>query len=81
VSGIERQFRRKTRREARRHALVLARAQGCACNPTVTWHSIVGRPGEAIHLAHASHCPRLHELRRLRGEERLSASVVTGGLR
>jgi hypothetical protein len=72
VSGSE-------RREARRHALVLAQVQGCTCKPSVSWHPIVvaGRRGETIRLGHETTCPRLHELRRLAAEAPLSADVVT----
>jgi hypothetical protein len=71
------------RREVRRHALVLARAQGCTCTPAVTWHPIIvaGRRGETVRLGHEATCPRLHELRHLAGEEPLPFDLLTGRLR
>jgi hypothetical protein len=74
---------RQMRRQARTHALAVAKAQGCTCSPSVSWHPIVvaGRRGETIRLRHALDCPRLHELRRLAGEVPLPFDVVTGRLR
>jgi hypothetical protein len=74
---------RQMRQQARTHALAVAKAQGCTCSPSVSWHSIVvaGRRGETIRLGHEATCPRLHELRRLTGEDPLSADVVTARLR
>jgi hypothetical protein len=82
-SGQSVNFERKRRREVRRHALVLARAQGCRCTPVVSWHPIVvaGRRGETVRLGHALDCPRLHELRRLAGEEPMPFDLLTGRLR
>jgi hypothetical protein len=70
------------RRGEERRALALARAQGCRCRPSISWHPIVvgGRAGEAIRLGHDLDCPRLFELRRQAGEEPLSCDVFRARL-
>jgi hypothetical protein len=65
-------FERRLPRQEQRHALALLRAQGCRCTPSITPHPIGG-----FRIGHALDCPRLQELRRWAGVERLPFDVVT----